>query len=263
MNQRPSKDAKTPDQMTQTLRKGFVWTATHSKVVAVGIVIFVAIGLGTSLYGYFKQKTEVTQQEKYFLLEKSYLTKKADFDAAEREAARPQDKKTPPVEAAKRPTGDIAKDYGTAIADLENFIAENPRTQAAQMAALHLSDAYLKYKNPDTALALMQKIEPGLDKTEALSALVQIQWGNILADKGYCAGTLSRWEQVTLVKRFAFAHDEARLRMGFCYQSMNDMAKAEQVYTEVAKSAGTSDRDFAAAREAEKFLRLIKAKKNL
>jgi predicted negative regulator of RcsB-dependent stress response len=263
LNHRPSKDAKTPDQMTQTLRKGFVWTTTHSKIVAVGIIVFVAIGLGTSLYGYFVQQKEIAQQEKYFLLEKNYLAKKADFDTAERAASMPKDKKAPPADTGKMPTGDIAKDYGTALTDLENFINENPQTQAAQMAVLHLTDSYMKYKNPDAALALIQKVQPSLDKKEVLSALVHIQWGNILAGKGDCNGALPHWEQVTQVKRFAFAHDEARLRMGFCYQSMNDVAKAEQIYTEVAKSAGTTDRDFAAAREAEKFLRLIKAKKNL
>lgn len=264
MNSKTPNDARTPDQVTQTLRKGFAWTTMHSNIVIIAVIAFVVLGLGLSLAGYLSEKKEVAQQEKYFLLERAYTDKKDAFAETSRaELLAAQDKKAPAVDPAKKPSGDITKDYGTVVTDLESFVDAGPKTQAAQMAALNLTDLYMKYKTPDSALAVLQKVEPGLDKKEVLSALVHIQWGNVLAQKGDCAGAIPHWERVTSVKAFAYAHDEARLRMGFCYQSMNDLAKAEQVYTEITKADGSANRDFAASREAEKYLRLIKAKKNL
>ncbi len=62
--------------MTRTLRQGFVWTTGHSKLVIGLIAIFVVIGAGASIMGYFSEKKEISQQEKYFLLEKAYSEKK-------------------------------------------------------------------------------------------------------------------------------------------------------------------------------------------
>ncbi|MNT40352.1 hypothetical protein D3C72_1766590 [compost metagenome] len=50
--------------------------------------------------------------------------------------------------------------------------------------------------------------------------------------------------------------------MGLCFETMNDLAKAEELYTQVTKKEDATA-DFAASREAQKYLRLLKAKKNL
>ena len=159
MSSKNSNDARTPDQVTQSLRKGFAWTTTHSKIVLGAIIAFVTIGLGASIASYLSEKKEISQQEKYFLLERAYTDKKASFEEAERAAqAASQDKKAPTPDASKKATGDLTKDYGTVVTDFENFVNENPKTQAAQMAALNLTDLYGEYKNPDAALAILQKV---------------------------------------------------------------------------------------------------------
>ncbi|MEN0060202.1 MAG: hypothetical protein AAGB31_15290 [Bdellovibrio sp.] len=254
-------DLKSPDQVTQTLRQGFVWTTTHSKIVVLAIIVFAVVGVGASITSYLSEKNEQAQQEKYFLLEKEYLNKKQGFEEALRAGLNPNSKA--PVDASKKASGDLEKDYGTVVRGLESFVAEAPKSKAAQMAALHLSDVYLSYKKHSEALAALKKVESGLDNKAVLTALVWMQIGNVLSDQNDCQGAIGQWQKISDNKSLAFAHDEAKLRMGLCYEVLNDAGKAEQLYTEVSKKQDASTANFAASREAEKYLRLLKAKKNL
>lgn len=260
-------DVKSPDQVTQTLREGFVWTTAHSKLVIGAFLAFIVVGVGYSLAGYFMNKKEVAQQEKYYLLEKSYTEKKRGFDEAARAelmaSQNPDKSKVPAFDPSKKASGDITKDYGSILTSFEAFINESAGTKAGQMAALNLSDIFASYKKYDEALSALQKVEKGLDKDDMLSALVWMQMGNILTNKNDCKGALEKWQAITSKKTLAFAHDEAKLRMGLCYESLNEVDKAEALYTEVAKKEDASTTDFAASKEAEKYLRLLKAKKNL
>ncbi|WP_374073234.1 tol-pal system YbgF family protein [Bdellovibrio bacteriovorus] len=260
-------ELKSPDQVTQTLRKGFVWTTGHSKMVIAAVAVFVVIGVGMSLMNYMTEKKEVSQQEKYFLIEKAYSEKKRGFEEAARNelmAAQAKDKKSVPAfDPSKKASGDMQKDYGTEVAGFEAFISEAPNTKAAQMAALNLSEIYMSYKKTEEAAATLAKVEKGLDKKDVLTGLVLMQMGNVLADKNDCKGAVEKWQTLTGNKALAFAHDEAKLRMGLCFESMNDLAKAEEIYTEIGKKDDQSTTDFAASREAQKYLRLLKAKKNL
>lgn len=266
MSTKITKDDLKTDQVTQTMRKSFVWTTDHSKMILGAIVAFVVLGAGYSLWGAFAEKKEVSQQEKYFILEKAYNEKKRGFDEAVRAemmAAAAKDKtKTPPVDATKKATGDLDKDYGTIPADLNALIDSAPGTKAAQMAALNLSEIYSMYNKNDEALAALDKVAKGLGSSEAISALVWMQTGNLLANKGDCKTAIEKWQHIADSKKLAFAQDEARLRMGLCFETMNDLAKAEELYTQVTKKEEATA-DFAAAREAQKYLRLLKAKKNL
>lgn len=261
-------DLKSPDQVTQTLRQGFVWTTAHSKIVITVVLAFIVVGSGISLMGYFAEKKETAQQEKYFLLEKAYTQKKADFEAsarAESMAAQAKNSKTPPpaVDPAKKATGDMEKDFGSVIAGFESFINEEPKTKAAQMAALNLSDIYLNYNKSDEAIAALNKVQAGLDKKDVLTSLVWMQLGNAQANKQDCQGAVQTWQKIVSSKSLAFSHGEAKLRMGLCFESMNDLAKAEEIYTEVSKADASGGTDFNASQEAQKYLRLLKAKKNL
>jgi predicted negative regulator of RcsB-dependent stress response len=261
-----SKDDLKIDQVTKTMRQSFVWTTDHSKMVLGAIIGFVVLGGAFSLWSVWSEKKEISQQEKYFILEKAYNEKKRGFDEvarAEMMAASAKDKtKTPPVDVTKKASGDLAKDYGSIPADLQAMIDSAPGTKAAQMAALNLSDLYSTYGKNDEALAALDKVTKGLGSAEAISALVWMQSGNLLANKGDCKAAVEKWQHIADSKSLAFAQDEAKLRMGLCFESMNDLAKAEELYTQVTKKEEASA-DFAASREAQKYLRLLKAKKNL
>lgn len=244
-------ELKQPDQIQAELRKGFVWTTKHSKAVISAVAIFVVVGGGIALSNHFSKQKEASVQEKYYQIERSYLEKKRSFDEA---AAK--------KETAKMASGDIAKDYADIPQQFANFIKDNPKSQGAQMAALNLAEMYTSYKDLASAWNSLDSVSAGLNNSDSISALVYLKMGGVLADQNNCEKAIATWEKVTTQKSFAFAHDEAKLRMGICFETMNQLDKAEALYTEVStKQEQTSD--FGAARDAEKYLNLLKAKKNL
>ena len=265
MSTKITKDDLKLDQVTKSMRQGFVWTTGHSKMVLGVIIGFVVLGGGYSLWNVWAEKKEVSQQEKYFILEKAYNEKKRSFDEALRAetlAAASKDKKVAPADTNKKASGDLDKDYGTIPADFQAMIEAVPHTKAAQMAALNLSEIYSSYGKNEEALTALDKVSKGLGSTDAISALVWMQTGNLLANKGDCKGAVEKWQHIADSKKLSFAQDEAKLRMGLCFETMNDLAKAEELYTQVTKKEDATA-DFAASREAQKYLRLLKAKKNL
>lgn len=240
-----------PDQIQSELRKGFVWTTHHSKTVIAAVGIFAVIGGGVSISSYFKNKKEVEVQEAYYSIEKSYLEKKRAFD----EAASKKD-------AAKSASGDISKDYSEIPEKFEAFVKQSPMSHGAQMAALNVSDIYMNYGKLSEALAVLSSVEPGLSGSDSISALVYLKLGGIFADKNDCPKAITYWEKVSQAKTFSFAHGEAKLRMGLCYENMGQPEKAEQLFIEVSAKDNAGS-DFGSAHDAEKYLKLIKAKKNL
>ena len=262
----PKLNLDSPDQVTEKLREGFVWTTGHSKLVVSAIAVFIIVGLGVSLTGYFSEKKETGIQEKYFGLEKSYSETKAGFEQAERSetaAALAKDKKASAAPAGKKASGDMTKDYGSVITGFEALINEAPQTKGAQMAALNVSDIYMTYKKYDEALNALNRVEKGLSHSGLLTALVLEQMATVYADKSDCKTAISKLEEIVKMKALAFAHDEAKLRMGLCYEALSDSNQAEKMYTEVSRQGDPANGgDSAAAHEADKYLRLLKAKKN-
>lgn len=244
-------ELKQPDQFQAELRKGFIWTTKHSKAVIAAVALFGVVGGGLALSSHFSKQKEIQHQEKYYSLEKSFVEKKRVFDEAKAQK-----------DATKMSTGDIVKDYGDIPAQMEAFIKESPKSHAAQMAALNLANLYSDYGKLAESQNLLQLVEPGLSSSDQISGLVYLKLGGLLADQKNCEKAIEYWSKITGKSDMAFAHDEAKLRMGICYESMNQLDKAEQLYTEVStKQEQTSD--FGASRDAEKYLKLMKAKKNL
>lgn len=253
--------------MTQTLREGFVWTTSHSKVVLSAILVFVVFGAGASIYSYFNTKKETSLQEKYYLIEKEYTEKKRGFEEvtrAETMAAQSKDKKNlPAIDLSKKASGDLQKDLGGVVTGFKALVSEAPKTVAAQMAALNLAEIFSNYKLSEDAIASLTQVEKSLSGKDAMSALILQKLGNLYADKGDCKTALEKWESIVSHKALTFAHDEAKLGMGLCYESLNDLAKAEQMYGEVSAKKDAETSNFAAAKDAERYLRILKAKKNL
>lgn len=239
------------DQVQVELQKGFKWTANHFKAVTALVALFIVIGAGLGLAGMFSHKKETQSQEKYYLLERAVSDKQRNFQEAQAQK-----------NAQNGPSGDLAKDYGDLVSQLESFAKEHSKTQGGQMAAITLVNIYKEYKQWDLALALLESLSKDLDPSETMGALLFTQWGNILAEKNDCTTALTHWEKVVSQKAVGFAHGELKVRMGLCYEALKDFDKAEIMYAEVVKSQETNN-DFSAAKDAEKYLKLMKAKRNL
>lgn len=267
MSKQIEKDAKTPDQLQAGLQQGFTWTQTHVRLVMGLILAFVIIGGGWSVWSQIALKKETELQERYFVIEKKILEKKRGFDEAEQQdkmkeaaakAGKPQDPKAAP---ATKASGDLAKDYGSLPQELEALVAEAPESRAGQMAALNLAELKARYKQPDEALRVLAQVNKKEQTSHLIGALVLTMKANLTAEKGDCPQALTMWEKIVKEPKAAFLHDETKLRMGLCYEAVSDWTKAEQLYTEVSKREGTENGDSSATKDAERYLRLLKLKK--
>lgn len=260
-------DVRSPDQVLKTLNKGFEWSQSHSKLLFSAIALFLVAGIGYSVYNSVSKSKETQAQEEYFQFEKNYLEKKRGFEEAERgDKPNPlEPKKDPAAPVKAKATGNVEKDFGPEVAGFQKVVADFPSSKAAQMAALNLSEIYLSHKNPDGALQALEKVAPHSNDKNLISAVVKTQLGNVLSDKGDCKSAVDHWQGVLSNSKVQFMHDTVRMKAAFCYEKMNDMAKAEEMFKKVSQNTQDSKApqmgETGLGKEAEKYLRLLKLKK--
>lgn len=260
-------DVRSPDQVLKTLNQGFQWTQSHSQAVIAALVVFIVLGVGYSVYANMSERKEVEAQDSYSQIEKNYLEKKRGFEDADRAALRPpvKDAKDQPPTPAKA-SGNIEKDFGPEVSGFKQVIETHPSSRAAQMAALSLSEIYLNYKLVDDAAQVLNKVEPQSGGKNLISYIVLTQLGNVLSAKDDCKGAVDQWQKVLNRSEAAFLHDTLRLKSAFCYEKMNDTAKAEELYKKVSQNSQDPKNPQAGetglGRDAEKYLRLLNLKKN-
>lgn len=258
-------DVKNPDQVLKTLNQGFQWSQNHSRALVLGVIVFLVVGIGWVFMDNMSDKKESQAQEAYFPFEKSYLDKKRNFEEADRAAKLPVPKDSKEVPKAKA-SGVLEQDYGSEIAGFKKVMEAHGDTKAAQMAALNLSEIYVNYKKLDEAAQSLEKIAANSKANDLISAVVLTQYGNILSDKADCPGAVTQWQKVLDQSKVSFLHDTLRLKTAFCYEQMNELVKAEELYKKVSQnSQDTKDPqagETGLGRDAEKYLRLLKLKKN-
>lgn len=252
------KDVKARDSFLVQVNKATEWMAGKASLFLGGLVLLLVIAAAAGLWNHFSEGRENEWQEKYFSIERDLLEKKQGFEQALQQEKAPK-AKLPAVTAVKA-SGDLEKDYGDLPKKLSDLVQAAPKTRAGEMAALNLAGLQREYKKPSEASATLAKVNSGDRTSDLLGALVVHMKAGLKADQGDCKGAVSLWEKIERDHQARFLQDESRLRMGLCYESMNDSAKAESLYAEVAKK-DAKDTDPAASKEAEKYLRLLRLKK--
>lgn len=249
-------DVRAPDRFQKALTTWLDWAGQNSRLVLGVIAIAVLVGAGMAVARYKASQAQLSYQEKFSVIERQLLDKKQSFE----EARRAQENKTETKSAL--PSGDLSKDYGTLVGEMEALIQQAPWSVAASMAALHVAELKVEYKMPDQALAVLELVNPKNEMRGLPATLIVSMKAGLLADKGDCKTAVGLWEKISRSAQAAFLKNDAKLRMGLCYESMNEIAKAEQLYGEVAaqddKNPGAGGES---SREAERYLRLLKLKK--
>lgn len=267
-------DIQATDQVTLTLKEGFVWTTQHSQLLLGAVAAFLIIGGGITAVGYFNQKSELKAQEDFFTIDKKYSEKKRKFEEALRaqaqKAAAPvasaKDKKASPVQILPEgitASGDLQKDYENLPAELEAVVKQHAGRSAATMSALRLAELYTDYKQSDKAVEVLSQVTTHGPK-DLLSGLAINLKATLLADSEKCTEALTEWDKVLQVKSLSFLHGEAKLKSALCYEKMNNTEKAMAIYSELsAQTPDASIVDAETVKEAGQYLRLLKIKKNL
>lgn len=267
MTTKLTKDDLKKDVMTEELQKGFVWTTRHMNGVVIALIGFVLVGAGYSAFSYFDSKKEEESQELYYQAEKTYLNQKQKFDLYAAEASKPpvankktkDEKEAAPENKGEKPSGDLVKDYGKAVTDLEAVVAKDPSSNSAMMAALTLSEIYSQYQMNDKAQSSLDKIKPG---SSLLSLMVLDRKASTKADLGDCKAAIAIWDQALAAKTSKFMAADLKLKKGLCFESMNDFANAKAMYTQAKDSKEGTEASSATAKTAEKYLQTLASKES-
>lgn len=250
--------AGNPFSIQETASDIWSWAEKNVIVLAAGLGILIVGAIGMATMNWWQGRNERQAQEAYYSVEAKFNKTKEGFDRAKLQAMMPQLTKERKVDT-KPASGDLEKDYGSIITDLEKVALNHPGSAASAQAAILASDTYLSYNKPDKAIELTQKVARDLSDKTLLGGLVRVQMGSAYANKGDCKEAIKVWSQVLENKTAAFLHPDASLRSGLCFETMNEPQKAMEMYRKVSSDAGA---DSPAAATAKGLLRALEVKSN-
>lgn len=200
----------------------------NAKIFAVLLIAVVVGGLAYVGYQSLKTRWEASAQEAFYVVEVKYNKLRDEFDRAKMNALMPDEKKE--KETLKAASGDIEKDYGSLIQDLEKVARDHAGTSGGAQAAILAAETYLLYNQPEKAAAIVEVPVKELPKAHLLSNLSRVLLGNALANKGDCQSAVGVWQQALDEKNATFLHPEVSLRSGLCYEKLNQPEKAAEMY---------------------------------
>lgn len=253
---RASKIDKRTDIITAELQKGFEWTQKYSRFLGAGVAVILIGGAAWAITNSLKTREDKNLQSEYSQLDFAVTKQKEIFERGKNPPPPPvkgEDGKTPEPLPSAVATGDLAKDYGKVVTDLESFLTKHPDAPAGAMASLRLAGLYSEYNNPEESLKALQtvKYDKGL-----LGSLVKMELGSQLANTGKCPEAEQVWGKLFSNSSDAFLKSEIRLKQGLCAESRGELAQAEQNYREAMELGSESE----TSKSAAKYLRLLKFK---
>lgn len=266
MNHSISKEElRRPDQITAAGQRIFAKMLGQQKMILGAVVGLLLLGAGIVAWDQGRTKKELSIQEQYYEVERAYLKKKEAFDKAELQTKDPAKK----GETTGLPTGDFNKDYGTEVQGWLQLIESHPSSKSAAMAALELSQLYLKYNKNNEALQVLSKVKAHQNSDGLLGALVFQSYATELANQGQCQDSLNIWDHLEKKKKMAFLSEQAQMGKALCLETLGQVEKAEIVLKDLVAGKGLSEKQVQPKpksqiqRTAENYLRYLKVKKNL
>ncbi len=269
-------ELKNPDALLSNLKQGFEWSASHSKAVVTFLFLFVFLGGGWAAYSVVQQQTEEKLQESFYLAEKQLTELQKKFAEAQTPKDTAKDKsgkakKAP--EVVVKPSQNPDVDYAEPISQMKKLIDANPGSKAANIAALTLSEIYVSANKPEEALKTLDLVTKGKKVNGLLGAFAIKTKGNLQADMNQCAEAIQTWQKLnTNDEALSFVSTEVKIKTALCHEKLDQNQQAEMIYNELidkvknpAQQPGqkaVSTADQMASKEAEKYLRLMKIKKD-
>tara|TARA_B110001454_G_C12723308_1_gene436513 strand:+ start:55566 stop:56510 length:945 start_codon:yes stop_codon:yes gene_type:complete len=275
------------DGFQQKLTLAFDWIVANKVIVIllVGVVAFSS--LGYVIYGQVKRGAQMKIQDQYYVIEKDYLKIKTDFDDAERqaqqEAAKAADKNKkdkkdtePKPEPKKQASGDLDKDYGAVVARFTELHSANPKLVPGKVTALVLADIYWEYKKLDLAAQVLEKSLESSPKT-LVDYMILKKWSATQLSLGQFDQVIKKNQSVMGSNKYPFMNSYFKLQTGLAYEGLKQYDQAEAQYKDVIAKGDTPEMkipadeekmknhfgaDQSAAEQAQKYLLLLRMKKN-
>ena len=242
------------DFLQEAMMNTVDWMEQNKGVVAAVVLVAVLAGVGVVSWDLLSERKEKKAQESFYAVEKEYSAKREKFDQAKFGAlsgAKIED--LVKAGTAAVPSGDIAKDYGTVIDQLESFAVDNKGTTASVQASLLAAETRIEYKRSEQALKTLETSVQATKANSLVGALARMATGNAQAASGKCDLALKSWEEVLGAKDLAFLHSEAALRAGLCLEKSGDKPKAIEMY----RKASAESEKSTSAQTARSLLRAL------
>ena len=233
----------------------FVEFLEQNKMLVSGLVVIALLaGVGVVGWDFINERREKSAQEAFYTVEKPFSDKRDKYDQA-KYAALGGGKLDELVKAgtAVVASGDLTKDFGTLVDDLESFATKNASTTAGVQAALMAAETRIQYKQPEKALSALETSVKATKANSLIGALARMATGNALATAGKCDQALKSWEEVIAAKDLSFLHGEAALRAGLCLEKAGDKPKAIEMY----RKASSESEKSSSAQTARTLLRAL------
>jgi tetratricopeptide (TPR) repeat protein len=258
---------KQPDMFVSTVGRGWNTVEKNSKVVT---TIVALLFLGAIVYvtmDFVNRRADRKASEELYKVEAQYLKIKDTFEKAKADAEKPPEKpkdkadakETAKVETPAQPaSGDLQKDYGTVLPGLEQVADKHANQSAGAQAAVMAADLYLEYKQPEKAVAVLDKVVTKQSSGDLMYGVAHLLRGSALAAKGDCNQAVSDWQKVVDSKKNSFLHPDALLKSGVCYETLKQNDKAMEMYKKVTQDHADSQ----AAQTAKTYLRAIETTAN-
>ncbi len=216
------------------------------------VIVGLLVGGGITVKIKMERDKELKAFSQLAPIQTDYIKKRDDFKKSEMGAlAAAAQKKEAPSDAQK--SGDITKDYGETVDKLKSFAQNNQETRAGAQAALYLYELFKDYEKTADVAPIIEstanKQPEGLTKT-----LLQIAAGNSFAEADQCDQAIKHFEQVAnKTKILAYLKGEASLRAGLCYEKLNQLDRARDMY----QRAVDADPKSQISKNAKRFLKVL------
>jgi predicted negative regulator of RcsB-dependent stress response len=232
------------------------WIESHFKIL---LGVFVACVVAGSVWSFTESSKAAKQREaftKLYAITKVYEQKKSDFEKAKEQAEQKEaNKKT---EESEEPlvqkTGELEKDYPEIAQKLEDFVLQNPGTNAAGEAALTVADLYAEYKMNDKGAEVLKKALAQWKGQDLIFNVMHMRAGDLQAEASQCDKAITHWE--VIAKAESFLSRSAQLKMGVCLQKLGRVDEAKSWFSQIKDKDPDSTEGFSASR----FLRFLNFK---
>ncbi|MGE3973803.1 MAG: tol-pal system YbgF family protein [Bdellovibrionales bacterium] len=229
-------EVKKPDAFL-TLANEFIRIITKYRgPVMAGIAVVLLGSVAIGVYIFYQESVEQKAQDALF---------------AARKKLRPE--LSAPL--GQQPTITAKTLNEDSIQQLDSVMNQYPKSRAAIVAAIELSQAYLEENKSTEAVGAIKKVTPSLNSRDVLYGMYQYQLGKALSSAGQCPEALAPLNALANSSGAATIFKSgALLQTGLCYEAMKQPEKAIEVYERITKEYTEG----ASSESAKKYLRLLK-----
>lgn len=253
-------EVKKPDAFIHYTDKLIEWIERHGKILTMVLAFIVLAGASYVLFNKYQQYNEVSAQESLYHLRVELEKLNEKFKAKDEKTKSTKVNKdttqdAPDEESTKLPK-DFTEHFLAIIAKYKEFINEHPGTGAQSAAYIQLAHLYAENKKWSEVSELLTQPLNQLKKESFYHGLMAMLKSQALMNQEKYNEATAILEGVSGQDQQKHLHAESLLRIGLCYEKLEDFVKAKQYFERVSREFEESE----AANLAKNYLRYLALK---